>query len=61
MSLMLFQLPTTINRWFLNGVLGSNRCFQMQEGGLSVLIIGDQNNGSWNIWRSGREKASSRG
>lgn len=33
---------TTNNRWVLNGVLGSNRCFQMREGGLTVFMTGDQ-------------------
>lgn len=33
---------TTNNRWILNGVLGSNRCFEMQEGGITVLMLGDQ-------------------
>ena len=32
----------TVNRWLLNGVLGSNRCFNWLEGGFSLRFIGNQ-------------------
>lgn len=43
-----YRIPTdigviiTVNRWLLNGVLGSNRCFNWREGGFQVVFFGNQ-------------------
>ena len=36
------RLTATVNRWLINGVLGSNTCVQMLEGGFTVRFIGNQ-------------------
>ena len=37
-----FDSTVTVNRWLLNGILGSNRCFNWMEGGFLVGFFGNQ-------------------